>query len=67
MIPTTSSSLTTAWLDPAAPAARADGTVADHSRHVTGELPVIRPDANRDDLDLMGHRVTELTTDRAAA
>jgi hypothetical protein len=51
----------------ASPTARADGAVADYSRDVAGELGVIRSDAERDELDLAGHRVTELRRDEAAA
>lgn len=50
-----------------APAARADSAVADYSRHVAGELAVVRADANRDDPDLVGHRPIEITLDEVAA
>lgn len=49
------------------PAARADGAMADYSRDVAGELAVVRADAHRDELDLVGHRVTELTPAERAA
>jgi hypothetical protein len=47
--------------------ARADAAVADHSRNLTTELAVMDPDANRDDVDVTGHRRTELRLDEAAA
>ena len=50
-----------------APAARADCAVADYSANVAGELAVMRPDRDRDDVDLTGHRATELTTSPAIA
>lgn len=47
-------------------AAIADGAVADNSRGVHGQVTVVSPHANRDDLDLTGHRPTELTPAEAA-
>lgn len=44
-----------------ADAARADGAVADYSRGLAAKVGVPRADAERDDCDLAGHRVTELT------
>jgi hypothetical protein len=51
----------------AAPVTRADAAVADYAANVAGELPVVRADRERDDADLTGHRVTELTLDDVAA
>ena len=45
----------------------ADGAVADYSRGVAAQLAVVDPHAQRDDLDLAGHRVTELTPELRAA
>ncbi len=42
-------------------ATRADATVADHSRSLDGQSVVMRPDADRDDANMAGHRVTELS------
>ena len=53
--------------NPAAPVTRADAAIADYSANVAGELPVVRADRERDDADVTGHRVTELTLDQAAA
>lgn len=41
-------------------ATRADAAVADHSRSCDGQSFVMRSDADRDDVDLAGHRPTEL-------
>lgn len=63
-------SVVTSLLDTAADRAAkvigADGAVADHSCGVGAQLVVVPVDAHRDDLDLTGHRATELTTARAA-
>ena len=50
-----------------AEAARADGAVADYSRGVGATVVVVPVDAHWDDLDLTGHRATELTPAQAAA
>jgi hypothetical protein len=64
LVGTSSSMVVATW---SSPAARADGAVADYSRHVTGELALVPADANRDDPDLVGHRPTELTLEERAA
>ena len=62
-------SVVTSLLDTAADRAAkvigADSAVADYSRGVAAQLAVVNPNTHRDDLDLAGHRATELTT-RAA-
>jgi hypothetical protein len=67
VIATLSTSSSAVALNLAPPPARADSAVADYSRHVAGELAVVRTDADRDELDLAGHRVTELRLDEVAA
>jgi len=54
------------WSTTATPPTRADCAVADYSRNVTGELAVVDAQAERDDVDFAGHRVTELTVAQAA-
>ena len=53
--------------DRAAQVIGADGAVTDDSRGVGAEAVVVPVDAHRDDLDLAGHRATELTTVARAA
>lgn len=67
MIATLATSSNAVALNLPAPPARADCAMADYSRHVAGELAVVRTDADRDELDLAGHRVTEVTVHEAAA
>jgi hypothetical protein len=59
--------LATSSTSSTAPPAPADCAVADYSAHVAGELAVVRADRDRDDVDLAGHRVTELTPAERAA
>jgi len=49
------------------PFARADSAMRDDARAVHSELGVIRRDADRDEPDVSGHRVTEVTPSKAAA
>lgn len=56
--------LANGWTTTTASSTVADCAVADYSRDVNAQLPVMRPDLHRDDADLTGHRFTELTPDR---
>ena len=48
-------------------AARADGAVADYPYRLSPQLAIPRTDANRDDLDVAGHRPADHTTELDAA
>lgn len=61
---TSSASVAATW---ASRATNADCEVADYSRSLAAELAVVDPDANRDDVDAMVHRRTELRPAAAAA